>query len=85
MKYQNQARLAIYNSESHIMLSWCLTFQGAKQSICEKFNSNVAAKRRLNLFSDFYWFVNFVIYIALVSLKNANISSGLFDLVYNTI
>jgi len=46
MKFRNQARLclAIYDFEPQIMLSLCLTFLGTRLPVCEKFNSNVAAK-----------------------------------------
>jgi len=58
MKFRIQAQLclAIYNFEAHIMLSLCLTFQGIKLPIWEKFNFNVAAKCEY-IFSDFYWFI----------------------------
>jgi len=47
MKFQNQARLclAIYDFEVRIMLSLCLTFQGARQPVWENFNSNVVAAK----------------------------------------
>jgi len=46
MKFRNQARLclAIYDFEVHIMLSLCLTFQGARLPVWKKFNSNVIAR-----------------------------------------
>jgi len=58
MKFQIQARLclAIYDFEARIMLSLCLTFQGTRLPVWEKFNSNVAPKCKY-IFSDFYWFI----------------------------
>jgi len=46
MKFRNQARLylPIYDFEARIMLSVCLTFQGTRLPVWEKFNSNVVAK-----------------------------------------
>jgi len=46
MKFRIQAPLclAIYDFEARIMLSLCLTFQGIRLPVWEKFNSNVAAK-----------------------------------------
>jgi len=41
------------------MLSLCLTFQGTRLPVWEKFNSNVATKGEY-IFSDFYWFINLV-------------------------
>jgi len=59
MKFWIQAQLclAVYDFEARIMLSLCLTFQGARLPVWEKFNSNVAAKCEY-IFSDFYGFIN---------------------------
>jgi len=58
MKFRNQARLclAVFDFEAHSMLSLCFTFQGTRLPVCEKFNSNVAAKCEF-IFSDFDWFI----------------------------
>jgi len=59
MEFRIQARLclAVYDFEAHIMLSLCLTLQGAGLPIWETFpmrlRSNVAAKGE-SLFSNFY-------------------------------
>jgi len=55
MKFRIQARLclAIYDFEARIMLSLCITFQGTRLPVREKFNSNVVAKCEY-IFSDFY-------------------------------
>jgi len=46
MKFLNQARLclAVSDFEAHVILSLCLTFQGAGLPVWKKFNSNVIAK-----------------------------------------
>jgi len=53
----------------------CLTFQGTRQPVLEKFNSYLAAKCEY-IFSDFYWYVNLV-KGRLISLANAYNSIGL--------
>jgi len=54
MKFRNQARLclAIYDFEAHIMLSICLTFQGAELQVWKQFNFTMWL-RSVNIFSDF--------------------------------
>jgi len=44
MKFQARLCFVIYEFEARIMLSFCLTFQGIRLLVSEKFNSNVAAK-----------------------------------------
>jgi len=61
MKFRNHARLclAIYDFEARIMLSFCLTFQGAGLPVWEKLNSNMAAKcESVSKFRDLL--INFV-------------------------
>jgi len=50
MKFRNQARLCltIYDFEARIMLSLCLTFQGNRLPVWEKFTPMWL--RRVNLF-----------------------------------
>jgi len=44
MKFRNQVQLclAVFDFEAHIILSLCLSFQGTRLPVWEKFNPNVA-------------------------------------------
>jgi len=77
MKFRIQARLclAIYDFEARITLSLCLSFQGTRLPVWEKFNFNVADKCEY-IFSDFYWYISLV-KGRLISLANAYNSIGL--------
>jgi len=61
MKFRNQARLclAIYHFKAHIMLMINFSRYRNTGTVFKKFNSNVAVKCE-SLFSNFYWFINFV-------------------------